>query len=167
MRQHLKQWQWFAISAIITLTLTGCNKRETAIQDDWANYQVAQSKIQELAETKRKELYTRLMESPKVTPDPDELDAIVKDAQAAQDELTAQINAIGPKTEAVKKYHAAFAPFAVGSINTLKINAQAIKDRDMTPFRKANGEYSYIQSQYQTAKAVILVELTNEIKQNK
>ena len=139
----------------LLVLLSACGKKIT-LQEDWAAYQVTQAELKQTLTTQMMALGPRASKRDATAA---EFEALAKDLDAAQKEMTDKINAIKPQTKAVQNYHAAFSAFQISALSFNKQIAQYNQDKNKETYKKALDERLVIQETLNVAEKAMMSEL--------
>ena len=141
------------IGIALLVLLSSCGKK---VSEDWAAYQVAQAEVQQLMTAKLMALGPRASKRDATAA---EFEALNKELDAAQKEITDKVNTIKPETKVVQDYHATFTVFASGALGPIKQTAQYFQDKNHVPSKKALEERVEIQEKLKLAEKAVMNEL--------
>ena len=142
------------VGIALLVLLSSCGKK---VSEDWAAYQVAQAEVQQLMTAKLMALGPRASKRDATAA---EFEALNKELDAAQKEITDKVNTIiKPETKVVQDYHATFTVFASGVLGPIKQTAQYFQDKSHAPPKKALEERVEIQEKLKLAEKAVMSEL--------
>ena len=141
------------IGIALLVLLSSCGKK---VSEDWAAYQVAQDEVKQLMTAKMMALGPKASKRDATAA---EFEALNKELDAAQKEITDKVNTIKPETKVVQDYHATFTVFASGVLGPIKQTAQYFQDKSHAPPKKALEERVEIQEKLKLAEKAVMSEL--------
>ena len=141
------------VGIALLVLLSSCGKK---VSEDWAAYQVAQDEVKQLMTAKMMALGPKASKRDATAA---EFEALNKELDAAQKEITDKVNTIKPETKVVQDYHATFTVFVSGALGPIKQTAQYFQDKNQKKKKKALEERVEIQEKLKLAEKAVMNEL--------